>query len=124
VANGNRVLHFSGTSMSADRVYGQLSMNPPAPGSDPQIRDGSGLLMPVGVAFDPRGGLFVDDRNESRVVHFPQIARIITIHTDRVRERCFLLVRSRLPRRTASPRTPTAACMSRLSCISPYGIDS
>jgi len=62
----NRVLHFSGISTTADRVYGQngsFTNGESYPGD-------TGMVNPFGVAVDSTGGLYVADTLRNRVLHF------------------------------------------------------
>src|SRR6266851_4127071 len=74
--SANRVLHFSGSSTIADRVYGQ---NDNFAGFSPNMATGraspvgpvtaKGLFSPQGVATDS-GGVYIADTNNNRVLHF------------------------------------------------------
>lgn len=66
----NRVLHFPGTEgtgagPAADQVYGQPDFT-----SHTTHRGTAGLNYPHGVAIDPRGGLYISDMFNNRVLHF------------------------------------------------------
>jgi len=61
----NRVLHFSGTSTTADRVYGQPNFTTNATGTTATALNG-----PRGVAVAP-DGIYVVDTGNNRVLFFP-----------------------------------------------------
>lgn len=68
-SNNNRVLHYSGTSTAADRVYGQ--------GGDFGVRalnsggvSAMSLYGPEAEAVDHAGGLYIADSNNNRVLHY------------------------------------------------------
>ena len=66
----NRVLHFpetvtTGAGPSADQVYGQPDFTSHATQSG-----AAGLNYPHGVAIDPRGGLYISDMFNNRVLHY------------------------------------------------------
>jgi hypothetical protein len=74
--NNNRVLYFANdNNNTADRVYGQFgSFN-----TNVKNNDGSGnsgepsadnLSMPSAVTLDSQGGLYIDDRDNHRVLYF------------------------------------------------------
>lgn len=72
----NRVLHFPPGGTVADRVYGHRGSFASVVLND----DGTGktggpsadsLNQPPSVALDRRGGLYVADRDNNRVLHFP-----------------------------------------------------
>ncbi len=69
--NNSRVLHFPnftgrGAAPQADMVYGQLNYT-----SHDVHRGASGLNFPHGVAVDGKGGLYVADTFNNRVLHYP-----------------------------------------------------
>lgn len=61
----NRVLHFPGTSTTADRVYGQANFTGNTAGAGT-----TGLSGPRGVAIAP-DGIYVSDSGNNRVLFFP-----------------------------------------------------
>lgn len=63
----NRVLHFPSGSTTPDQVYGQGgSYTTSAAGLS-----ATGLSCPTGIGIDTSGGIYVADRNNNRVLHFP-----------------------------------------------------
>lgn len=76
----NRVLHFpatvgTGAGPAADRVYGQPDFT-----SHATHNGAAGLNYPHGVAVDPRGGLFISDMFNNRVLHYSPAS----LYADRV----------------------------------------
>ena len=75
----NRILGYSdvrkiATGAKADIVIGQpdfqqTQVNYPA--NDPNAPNASGLSIPIGLAVDPQGNLYVADTGNSRVLRFP-----------------------------------------------------
>ncbi len=61
----NRVLHFTGTSTTADRVYGQANFTTNATGTT-----ATALNAPRGVAVAP-DGIYIVDTGNNRVLFFP-----------------------------------------------------
>ncbi len=74
----NRVLYFASDSgTKAVRVYGQFGkFNTGIKNNDGQGKTGlptaNGLNFPRGLALDSKGGLFVTDRDNQRILHFPK----------------------------------------------------
>lgn len=74
----NRVLYFaSDGDTKADRVYGQFgNFNTGIRNNDGQGKTGlpnaNSLNFPRGLALDSQGGLFVTDRDNQRILHFPK----------------------------------------------------
>jgi hypothetical protein len=72
--SGNyRILHYPGTSTTADRVYGQSDMTSAAvPQSRPDLAHvGLVLEYPGGLSADPSGGLYALADLEGHAVHYP-----------------------------------------------------
>lgn len=78
VRNNHRVLFFASDGNAvADRVYGQLGSftahiannNGAGNSGGPSANN---LTNPTGVALDSKGGIFVNDRDNHRVLHFPK----------------------------------------------------
>ena len=76
--NSHRVLFFANDGNAvADRVYGQLGSftahiannNGAGNSGGPSANN---LTNPTGVALDSKGGIFVNDRDNHRVLHFPK----------------------------------------------------
>jgi uncharacterized protein (TIGR03437 family) len=68
-AGNHRVLHFPNGSTTADRVYGQrgsFTTGTPNLGGI----SANGLRLPVSVAVDSNGGIYVVDNGNNRVLHF------------------------------------------------------
>ena len=64
----NRVLHFSGTSTTADQVYGQPDFTT---GAAPAATTQSSLSNPTGLALDPTAtGFYVNDFLGNRTLHW------------------------------------------------------
>ncbi|MBC7813807.1 MAG: NHL repeat-containing protein [Burkholderiales bacterium] len=74
-SSNNRILHFSGDSTTADRVYGHAGsftsgvVNDNGTGST-GTPNADSLNFPRGMALDASGGLFVADRENHRVLYF------------------------------------------------------
>ena len=62
----NRVLHFPAGSTNTDRVYGQINFTSNTAGTS-----ATNLTNPWGIAPDSTGGIYVADRNNNRILHFP-----------------------------------------------------
>jgi Bacterial Ig-like domain (group 3)/NHL repeat len=74
--SNNRVLHYAGTSTSADRVYGQagsLLTRTPVGGVS-----ATNLYAPTDVAVDSSGGIYICDSGNHRVLYFAQGATTAT----------------------------------------------
>jgi uncharacterized protein (TIGR03437 family) len=75
----NRILGFSdvrkiATGAKADIVIGQPDFQRTLvnyPSADPNAPNSSGLSVPIGLAVDPQGNLYVADTGNSRVLRFP-----------------------------------------------------
>jgi sugar lactone lactonase YvrE len=65
----NRVLHYTGTSTTADRVYGQGGSFTTNTANNGGISANS-LSFPTGVAVDA-GGVYIADRYNHRVLYYP-----------------------------------------------------
>src|SRR5205823_382674 len=69
--NNNRVLHYPSGSTTADVVYGQagsFSSNDPNKGG---IISATSLNLPFYLAVDSSGGLYVADKGNNRILHYP-----------------------------------------------------
>jgi protocatechuate 3,4-dioxygenase beta subunit len=66
--SNNRVLHYSGTSTTADKVYGQSDFT--SGGSNNGGVSASSLSVPWGVAVDSSGHLYVSDQNNNRALYY------------------------------------------------------
>jgi hypothetical protein len=65
----DRVLHYSAGSTTADRVYGQLG-NFRNGSSYAAVVSAATLWWPSGIAPDSSGGLYVQDTQNNRVLHY------------------------------------------------------
>jgi len=65
-----RVLHYTGESVIADRVYGQGNSFTSAASNLGGVSRES-LQMPIATAIDGAGGLYVSDTANHRVLHYP-----------------------------------------------------
>ena len=68
--DNNRVLHFSGTSTVADRVYGQGNSFTSGTANLGGASNES-LAAPIQMAADNSGGLYIADFSNNRVLHYP-----------------------------------------------------
>jgi len=67
--SNNRVLYYPAGSTTATRVYGQPSFT--ANAANTGGVSASSLFLPMGVALDASGNLYVADHNNSRVLYYP-----------------------------------------------------
>ncbi len=71
-SGNNRVVHYPFKSALADFVYGQADFASRSifPNRGLRNPDASSLFKPTGIALDGKGGLYVADRNNNRVLYF------------------------------------------------------
>ncbi len=72
-AFNSRVLHFTGTSTTADTVWGQGGSFAANAANNGGV-SASSLNLPTGVAVDSNHNMWVADRSNNRVLYFPSSA--------------------------------------------------